>query len=397
MRGAFPISNGMEIDKRKHALFALNILSFLLTLHVVLPVYINSSYLSIYISERYVGLVYTFCSILSILALIGIDRVLERFGNYRTFFGLLIIEIISLVGIMFANSGAFLIAVFAVNFIALALIGFSLDIFLESLSSDNDTGKTRGQFLTAGNAAWILAALIVSVILSDNHYKIVYAASTILFIPIIFLFRLNFKKFKDRPYRTESYWRSFAYAMRKKNIRSVLFVGFLLQFFYAWMVIYTPLYLHNHVGFSWNVIGIIFSVMLLPFVITELPLGKLADTKWGEKEMLCIGFIIMALTTAYISFIDSKNVLLWMAILFLTRVGASVVEIMSETYFFKKIGPEDVGLISIFRSARPLAYIVSPILATVLLAFVDIKLMFVALGVILFLGLGSSLSLEDTK
>ncbi len=383
--------------ERHHLIFALNILTFLLTLHTALPVYINSSYLSTFLNERYVGLIYSFCSILSIIAFVGVSKMLRQYGNYRLFIGLLIIEIFSLIGMTFAHSAMYLIAVFAVNFVSIALLGFCIDIFLESFSTNAATGKIRGLLLTGANAAWIVAALVTSVILSDGDYWKIYGAAALLFIPVIFLFRLNFKNFKDKPYRSLPYLKNFKEVMRNKNIRSILFVGFLLQFFYAWMVIYTPLYLHNHIGFSWNVIGIIFSVMLLPFVITELPLGRLADTRFGEKEMLCIGFIITALSTAYISFISSSSVALWMSVLFITRIGASIIEIMSETYFFKKISPEDTEAVSIFRTVRPLAYIVSPLIATVLLWFVDIRFMFTALGIILLLGLGSSLALKDTR
>ena len=175
-------------------------------------------------------------------------------------------------------------------------------------------------------------------------------------------------------------------------------VGFLLQFFYSWMVIYTPIYLYTHIGFSWQEIGIIFSIMLLPFVLTEAPLGKLADRKWGEKEVMSVGFIVMALATGLIAFVETKNLALWAILLFITRIGAAMVEIMSETYFFKKVHSSKADVIGFFRTMRPFAYIISPILATVLFAFfLPIKYIFLVLAIIMFLGLYSSLELKDTK
>ena len=64
------------------------------------------------------------------------------------------------------------------------------------------------------------------------------------------------------------------------------------------MVIYTPIYLHEHIGLPWSDIGIIFTIMLLPFVLFEFPAGKLADGKWGEKEPPIIGIILIAVSTA---------------------------------------------------------------------------------------------------
>ncbi len=387
----------MDTDSKKHALFALNIFTFLLTLHTTLPVYINSSYISNFLNEKSVGLVYTLASILTIIAIIFTNKLLRKFGNYKIVFWLLIFEVISLLGINYAPSAIPLVVLFCLNFITIALLGFTTDIFLENLTSVASTGKTRGVFLTSANVAWIVAALITSFILTDGDYWKIYAASAILFIPIIFLVRVNFKNFKDQTYEKISYLQELIKTFRNKNLRTIVFATFLLQFFYAWMTIYMPIYLHNHVGFSWTTIGIIFSVMLLPFVVTEIPLGKLADTRFGEKEMLCLGFIIISLSTAIISFVEIKSVILWTAILFVTRIGASVVEIMTETYFFKKVNRKESGLVGIFRTARPVAYIISPILATILLSFMDIKYMFVVLGVILFLGAGTSLVLEDTR
>ena len=174
-------------------------------------------------------------------------------------------------------------------------------------------------------------------------------------------------------------------------------INFLLQFFFTWMVIYTPIYLHQYIGFSWREIGIIFSIMLLPFVILEIPLGRLADTRYGEKEMLAIGFIVMAVSTGLVSFIPVKDMALWIVLLFLTRVGASTVEVMSETYFFKKIDPDKVHIMSAFRMLRPLSYTISPIAAMILLFFIPLQYLFIPLAFLLFYGVRYSLTLEDTR
>ena len=172
----------------------------------------------------------------------------------------------------------------------------------------------------------------------------------------------------------------------------------LLNFFFSWMVIYTPIYLHDHLGFSWTVIGIMFTIMLLPFPLLEMPLGKLADEKYGEKEMLNTGFIIIAITTAILTFITSTNAILWTVMLFATRIGASMVEITTESYFFKKIGSDDSNLLSFFRMTGPIAYIIGPISASILLIFVAPNYLFVILGfIVITAGLYFSLDLKDTK
>src|SRR5207249_2591358 len=151
-------------------------------------------------------------------------------------------------------------------------------------------------------------------------------------------------KFKDTQYTDLPVLKLFATARKHKKVIDIYLVNFLLQFFFSWMIIYTPIYLHEYVGFTWSQIAIIFSIMLLPFVILELPLGKIADRVLGEKELLVTGFSIMALTTAAMTFLHSANMVIWIGLLFISRIGAATVEIMSETYFFKQVSDIDVSL-----------------------------------------------------
>ncbi len=89
----------------------------------------------------------------------------------------------------------------------------------------------------------------------------------------------------------------------------------------------------------------------------------------------------------------------WDSILFVTRIGASIIEVMCDTYFFKKVDSLNANIISFFRMSNPIAYIVAPLFAVIMLNFFSLELqyLFLALGLIMFIGLKFSLSLEDTK
>jgi MFS family permease len=137
--------------------------------------------------------------------------------------------------------------------------------------------------------------------------------------------------------------------------------------------------------------------MLLPFVLFELPVGEMADEKYGEKEFLTMGFVIMGLSTIFISFVTVKIFWIWAALLFITRIGASFVEISSESYFFKQVNPEKTDVISFFRITRPLSFIVGPILATITLGFIPFEYIFIIIGSLMILGTKYSLVLKDTK
>jgi predicted MFS family arabinose efflux permease len=173
--------------------------------------------------------------------------------------------------------------------------------------------------------------------------------------------------------------------------------NFLLQIFYALMIIYMPIYLNQHLGFTIEEIGIAFTIMLLPFVFIQIPVGWLADKIMGEKEFLYAGFLIMAITTMSLSFITTKSFIVWGIMLFLTRIGAAVVEIMVETYFYKKITAGDSNLINIFKMTTNVAYVVASFFASIFLLSFGMKYIWVVLGLIMLLGLRYSLRIQDTK
>ena len=152
------------------------------------------------------------------------------------------------------------------------------------------------------------------------------------------------------------------------------------------MIIYSPIYLHEYLGFAWNKIGIIFTIMLLPFVFLDFPLGKLSD-KIGEKKMLFVGFMISAVFTLLIPLILEPTLWLWAMILFTTRIGAAIIEIMSESYFFKSVTERNDDEISFFRNTGPLSFLIAPLCATGLLFVLpSFKYLFFVLGAVMFIG-----------
>ncbi len=373
------------------------VIAFVFGLSSALPAYINSSFLaSVFNNPDIVGIIYTASSILAIAAFVEVPALVRRFGNLRITIGLLVLELLSLAGLIAGGDKLSVVAAFVLNFVSISLVNFTIDVFLEAFSSNNSTGKIRGTFLTIANSAWLVSPMLGAWLLGEDSFANIYIASGLLIIPVLFLVFLNLRGIKEPEYSPMPFWRSLGEIWVNRDIKGILLIQFLLQFFYAWMVIYTPLYLHNTVGFDWKTISIIFTIMLLPFVLLEGILGRLAD-KIGEKTMLSIGFFIMAVATGIIGFVTDHNPIIWASVLFMTRVGAAIVEVMTDTYFFKKIDASKTHIISFFRTARPLAYVISPIIATILFTVLDMKGLFVFLGFLMLYGLRYSLSIQDIK
>src|SRR6185369_4698105 len=171
-------------------------------------------------------------------------------------------------------------------------------------------------------------------------------------------------------------------AKRTSLLPTVLAHSLLLMFF-AWEIIYVPLYLYQHVGMSWHLVGFVFAASLVPYVLFEYPLGALADKYFGEKEMAFFGFIIMALGMASFGFIQSTSVFPWIIAVLVADVGGAMVEVSTETHFFKRVSVMDANLVSAFRMLRPFASITAPAIASLLLLVLPFQNIFIAFGLIL--------------
>ena len=108
------------------------------------------------------------------------------------------------------------------------------------------------------------------------------------------------------------------------------------------------------------------------------------------------GFVVIALSSSAIALISTTAFWVWALVLFLTRVGAAAVESMNETYFFKKTGDTDADMLEFFRMTYPLSYVVAPLLGSLVLVFVDLRYLFVVLGIIMLTGIMYALKLRDT-
>ncbi len=384
-----------KIDKKFFPVF---IMAILFAFSVAIPTYVSSTFLTGFVSEKVVGMFYTISSVMTIFLLVWMPTLLKKIGNYKATLYSLFAITIALLFVAFSSSTAIVSIAFIVNLILINTIVFSMDVFLENISEDENTGHIRGHYLAITNFGWLLSPMLAGLILKDHDYWKIFAIAAAITIPIILITIFKFRNFKDPAYEQLSILKTLGELRKRKNVFLALISQFSLRFFYSWMVIYTPIYLYEYMKFEWNTIGIIFTIMLLPFVLLEIPIGKIEDDKLGEKEILNAGFIVMAVATAVIAYTTSTNPIIWGIILFMTRVGASMVEVSSESYFFKKVDSSNTNVISLFRIMRPVAYAISPVVASATLFVTDFKNLFVILGVIVLLtGLLPGLFIKDTK
>jgi MFS family permease len=384
--------------KKQHLLHITYFLNFFFALHAFAVLYVNSTVLAGAVGAKAVGIIYALAAVLTIWALTFVPKILKDVGDRRFTLVCIFVEIVAMFGIAVFTNPIVVVVLFILHSIAYRAILVDLDVFLESASTEDTTGVIRGSFLTVGNVALVIAPLLVGLLLGNTEeYGKVYLFAAAVLIPVALMLLFSFKDFKDPRYVKTSLVKTFRKVWGRPALRRIVTIDWLLRFFYSWMVIYMPMHLHFYVGLPWDRIGVIFTIMLVPFALFELPLGALADKVYGEKELLIIGLAIMGGATLALAFIDSTSFLVWTLALFATRMGAAIVEVMSETYFFKQVGPHDADIMEFFRSVEPLAYATAPLLASFLLIFSPLPLLFVILGFIILGGIPVALRLVDTR
>ena len=385
------------MTSRQHiSLSSIYLISFLIALHLGLPLYINSSLLASVLGDQNVGLVFTAASLAILLALGYFRHMLERLGNFLTLQWVMVAELAALGTFLATENPIAITLAMTAHMIAATFIMFCMDIFLENTSVYRKTGVIRGKYLTAMSVGVLASPFIVGLLLTDSDYTKVYMLSIGILAVVFIMFTSMYRNFDDPKYEKEDFMAAWHAIKEHRNMLRICYTNFLLYLFYAIMVVYTPIYLSKYIGFSWSSIGEIFTIMLLPFILFQIPLGWLADKKLGEKEMLIAGFAITALMTGALTFISSTSALFWALALFGTRVGASIVEIMNETYFFKKTNDTNTPMLMFFRMTRPIGFMVGPTLASLTFIFLDFRYLFLVIAVIILTGIVTTVSLKDT-
>lgn len=396
----------MTMDKgiEKKYLRLLTYLSgFFLTIHMAFPSYFNAQFLGQFIKTDQIGIIYAISAILTILLIINVPKLIRKIGLSKTISLITILDLLAVIPVAFIKNPWVILTFFIIYYSLGFIVRYVLDIYLEKISDNRNTGDIRGIFLSFTNIAFLISPFLAGTLIADRGFSVIFIISAIALLPVIYLslFQLkeqeSHRQVKNRHVFSalKRLWSNKSLAT--KNIRNILCVDFLLNLFYSIMVVYTAIYLEQTIGLNKENIGIIFTAMLLPFVLFEFPLGKLADKYLGEKEILSAGFVIIGLATISISFTNVATVWLWAFILFMTRTGASAIEIMKETYLFKKITEDDTDILSISRNMQPISYIIGPLSVSIFITFFDLKYIFLALGLIMLFGLRYSLVLTDTK
>jgi MFS family permease len=383
-----------KLDENKIRL--MTFIAFLMGFTQAILAYIMSSYFKLSIGTENVGIFYAVSYIIFLVILLNLHKFVKVLGKANVFYFSLLAKLFVIFGLILSGPSKIGIALMILYIIFGSIEWVVLDIIIEGVSTDRMSGRIRGVHLTILNAGFLFGPFVSTYVLDNMGFSGVFIFSLIfnifVFIFALIGFRNANEKFEQKLEAMDVLKKVFA----RKNIMRIYYISFVLEFFFALMIIYTPIYLLD-LGFSWGEIGKMFTVMLIPFVIFQYPAGLLADKKTGEKELLFLSLLIMGASTMLIYFMGTGSVAKWALILFFTRIGASLIEILRDSYFYKRIDCRDVDVIDFFRTSMPVAYIFATILSAFVFLFFPIKYVFILTGAIVLSALWPAFYLTDNK
>ncbi|KKR21204.1 MAG: tetracycline resistance protein [Parcubacteria group bacterium GW2011_GWE2_39_37] len=369
-------------------------LSILVGLSQALIIYVASSYFKDLSGREDVSIYYLSSYLVVLIALLNLHKFFKRLGKVTVFCFSILAQVISLVVLIFSDSNLLGLISLVAYLISDGLIIVAMDVILESFSSEKEAGRVRGSYMTIFNAGFIIGPLLSTYIISNYDYVGLFGLVLLIKVLVFALALSGLKDFNSHFVQKETVLNLFKKVIKHKNLLRIYYVSFALEFFYAMMIVYSPIYLRE-LGISWQDIGFIFAFMLVPFLILEYPIGWLADKKWGEKEMIVFFLMWIAITSGSIYFIDSVNIWLWVVVLFATRIAAAALSLLRDSYFYKKIDGKDMDLIDFFRTAMPMSFIIGAVLSALCLMFFPVKGIFVLVMVVSISALVPALSLKD--
>ncbi len=378
--------------------FSLYLLNFFLALHTYLVAYVASGFIADIAGIESVNIVYAAQALLGFCTLIVLPRAIRALGNARVLLWLTVLEAAIFGGIVFFDAPSLVLPLIVFSIASSTFFPLCIDILIEHYTRDEGiSGGARTAHLTVSNSALVLSPFIAGAVVETLGFRAVYIISMLALVPFFFILIRHYRAFQDPEYKDSNIPLALKRLCTSRDLTTISILRFLLNFFFAWMVVYVPLFLHETVGFSWGDIGLMLSIALIPYVLTELPAGLIADARLGEQELLISGFLIAAVGTVGLSFTSVSSFAFFATALVVTRLGAALVESMTETYFFRRVKENDEGIIMVFRLLFPVAYLLGALSGAFTLFFLPIAHIWTILAILLVVGAFISTRIRDTQ
>ena len=391
----------MPKAEKKKLLSVSYVATILYAVHYFSLYFILSTYLDRYFSEGTLSLLFAIGSFTCILASNYFGKILKKYTNKKSLIYSLIAQFLVTITLAFSdNLNLFLIAAFfIVHYTLYSVISTSINVFIEEFSDDENVGAIRGTVLTIHNFGAILSPFVSSQIFHLVGFSGLFIISALSVLPLIYLINTFYSKVKEPKYKYVNIFQSFNLVRKDRNIRGVIASSFILNSFYAVVNVYLAIYLTHDLNIPIIIyLQLLVPITIIPFVLIPYQLGKYSDEIFGEKKPMLFGIATMSIimVSIFVFNITTSNIFVWIALIFIARIGAAVTETENYAYFYKGVDSRNAGLIAFFQNVGNISFLFITILGAILIdSFnIDLKVLFFIVGV---LGLLSMFTISKIK
>ena len=260
----------------------------------------------------------------------------------------------------------------------------ALSILVKSSSKRGNLGESEGEYFTFVNFGVLVGVLLGGAIAISSSYSVVFLYASLIFLGTYFLAQRIGINDGFKPHNNIAKIDILQEArrfFRDRKLRMAYMANVGLYFWASASLLYLPIILKS-LGFDFQKIGMILAVMIVPFLMLEYPVGKLAQ-KWGSKIFISAGFFVIALASLLI-YLNYGAIFSMILFFFLSFMGSAAIEPLNEMIVnARSSGKNEVQNMAIFKTSLRLAYFLGPLCAGLFISFFGISGMFLAMSVIM--------------
>ena len=268
--------------------------------------------------------------------------------------------------------GTFITLDFIAQF-ALTLLNILLPLFISDFSKGVGMEKLNARYLLWVNIGALIAPVFAMSVVTffDNNYRMPLLAAGFVYLSGLFVFK-QFKIVqqdkvikKVNMHRTIRALKIAAIAFFKKTgmLRAYV-VNFGYYALRAMRLLYVPIVVVEN-GFSSDVLGVVLSLGILPYIIIESFIGRLIK-RYGVKIWLTIGFTSFALFSLLATFLSGYALL---SIFVLWQISGAFMEAAHDLLFFNNVPKsEQPKYYGVFRTSVNFPSVIAPVLGGICIA-----------------------------
>ncbi|NND03724.1 MAG: MFS transporter [Acidimicrobiia bacterium] len=254
----------------------------------------------------------------------------------------------------------------SIGFILLTVV---LGLLVRDHVEAADLAVEEGRFYLFSNLGWLIGPVGAGYVARFAGTDAVFVVIAAVFgIALLYLWRLHLDSHPALLGRPElgshrEAVRALIAFLRNPQLRRVFVLSLGLEVWWIISSIYIPLAVIDE-GFGPDVVGWVVTGGVVPLVLMEVWVGKLAKRN-GTGRYLTLGFLILA--AGAVSFVVfGFNAYLLLFLFAAVNVGAAFVEPLTDTYFFAvATGSDGDRYFGIFNGAAPMAALIGPLFAAV--------------------------------